>query len=619
MIGFAGVLAMREGVIPDTVKDELKKNVISKIKNFKELDNSNFYYISSCHSTNGISFDDENKLILFFFGKIKNLNEISVLINEHHANENTASILLKAYKKFGTSIFDKINGAFSLCVFNTQEKTVILSKDHIGMRPLFYFQTENTLFFGSEINFFKDFCKNGPQMNRDRVLHYLIYTSGYKSQTFFKDIFRVPAGNYIEISKDFKSTTQYNFYEYNKNDDLAEEAAKKLKKTLKRSILSDITDLDLIGSKLSGGLDSSTISGLLLKHLKNERIEFFSVIYTFLNREDLHKVDEKKYIQDFENFFRKKTNFIDFNNENIVSPYAYDLNDDEPNFIPNRYFDINLTKNVSDKGIKHIFDGFDGDSIISYGKSYLHDLGRDFKIKKLIIHKKQLEENGFIKKSSNLRFILKYLIKPRINKTTRRILGFFSILKNYVDSDLKILHKSEISNLDLITTKKNIGIKESGYKTAKEIHKNVLEWPVWELILDHSFFDASKFGVTEYFPFLDKEVIHTSLNTNPEHNIGNGYTRLILRNAMRNLLPKTIINRKNKSNISPVINNYFRKVKEEKLFFPEIVKNNSPLTGLIDKKVLRNIYKNQKVEDNMLLHRIISLHRWMERHNFKWK
>ena len=77
-----------------------------------------------------------------------------------------------------------------------------------------------------------------------------------------------------------------------------------------------------------------------------------------------------------------------------------------------RYFDIKFLKEAKKTTFEKIFDGFDGDSVISYGTNYLLDLGKNLKLKQLFNEKKLLESKGFRKKIHPLKFFYRYVIVP---------------------------------------------------------------------------------------------------------------------------------------------------------------------------------------------------------------
>ena len=145
-----------------------------------------------------------------------------------------------------------------------------------------------------------------------------------------------------------------------------------------------------------------------------------------------------------------------------------------------------------------------------------------------------------------------------------------------------------------------------------------MDWPIWEHILDSNFIDSARYGVLEAFPFLDKRIMQLSLDIHPKNKIANGYTREVLRQASFSILPKKITRRKNKSNLSPAINNFFRKLKSKKDYLNLLVAKESPLKGLINEKKIKQIYLRNRDSDNVDLYKIISLARWMKKNNFRW-
>jgi asparagine synthase (glutamine-hydrolysing) len=321
----------------------------------------------------------------------------------------------------------------------------------------------------------------------------------------------------------------------------------------------------------------------------------------------------------FECFYGIKSKKILIKEDNKIDPFLYDNEDEEPNFIVNRYFDIRILKECSKDGHSIIFDGFDGDSIISYGINHLYDLGKNFKIKELLRQKKILEETGEKKNNNTLKFLIKYMILPNLPLP---IFNLLNHLRGVEDSEVighRLLSKDTAKNYPLEYLNNKFQIKKYSYLKSEEIHKKVIEWPIWDQILEINFRDSNKYDVEEVFPFLDKEVISLAINIPTEYKLKNGYKRFILREALKDILPEDIYKRTRKSDLSPAIVNYFKKLKKEKKYEELLLGQYSPLEGLIEKKKVREIYNNGSRKDNQILMKLISLARWMERYKLTWK
>ena len=218
----------------------------------------------------------------------------------------------------------------------------------------------------------------------------------------FRKNFRLTARKKLYVSEKDCRDEYYYYFSNNKKFKSNDKTIKKFKDALENAITS-VPHKNKIGSKLSGGLDSSSISGFLLSKYPKEKVELFSGVFD-IDMKELNDVNEYKYIESFENHHDCDTNYIKFNKLEDLNPFKYGLDDYEPNFIMSRYFDIKFLKEAKKNNIEKIFDGFDGDSVISYGTNYLLDLGKNLKLKQLFNEKKLLESKGFRKKIHPLKF-----------------------------------------------------------------------------------------------------------------------------------------------------------------------------------------------------------------------
>ena len=564
------------------------------------------------------SHHESGDFFVFIFGRIDNLDSIQERYQKKYVC-NEAELILNLYLEYENSFIEKISGPFIISIIDKKTKKISFFRDHIGLRPMYYVHTKKKIYFSSSINKILEGKSIKPEINKNRVVCFITHTCGHKTETFFKGIMKVPPSSYLEISINETSLKEYNFLNLRKEKLSLEQYKVKLKEALENSIRQLSAKNQKVASKLSGGLDSSSIGALLINGEKKTDLEFYSVVYELENNRDLLKVDESKYMSSFECFYGIKSKKILIKEDNKIDPFLYDNEDEEPNFIVNRYFDIRILKECSKDGHSIIFDGFDGDSIISYGINHLYDLGKNFKIKELLRQKKILEETGEKKNNNTLKFLIKYMILPNLPLP---IFNLLNHLRGVEDSEVighRLLSKDTAKNYPLEYLNNKFQIKKYSYLKSEEIHKKVIEWPIWDQILEINFRDSNKYDVEEVFPFLDKEVISLAINIPTEYKLKNGYKRFILREALKDILPEDIYKRTRKSDLSPAIVNYFKKLKKEKKYEELLLGQYSPLEGLIEKKKVRVIYNNGSRKDNQILMKLISLARWMERYKLTWK
>ena len=213
-------------------------------------------------------FNDDKQIILVFNGEIYNFEDLKIRYFKHdlfHSKTDT-EVVLKLYQKLGIAFINELNGDFAISIYDKNIHKVFLIKDHVGVKPLYYYTDGTKFIFGSEI---KTILASGikPSLAEDELLNYFVFKYTPKNNTLYKNIYRVPPASYIEydLNKNNFSTHHYWTLEKNKNySNLSYHDAKEVlytlvEKSTKSRLISDVP----IGNFLSGGLDSSIIAYFL--------------------------------------------------------------------------------------------------------------------------------------------------------------------------------------------------------------------------------------------------------------------------------------------------------------------------------------------------------------------
>jgi asparagine synthase (glutamine-hydrolysing) len=190
-------------------------------------------------------------------------------------------VLVHLYEEFGTDFFQKLNGQFAFTLWDKQKEMLLLGRDRLGVRPLFYYTQHGRLVFGSEI---KTILAD-PGIPRSLDLQTLsdIFTcwTPVGSLTPFKEIRQIPPGHYAIFSRKGFETHRYwqLSFPYSTNSThlthLTEELKELLYDAIKIRLRADVP----VGAYLSGGLDSTYITSLV-KRFFNNRLCTFSVSFT---------------------------------------------------------------------------------------------------------------------------------------------------------------------------------------------------------------------------------------------------------------------------------------------------------------------------------------------------
>lgn len=240
-------------------------------------------------------FSRNNRYTLVFNGEIYNFKEIEAelkLVDENFLpkTKSDTEIIIEAFALWGVEFVHKLNGMFTIAVYDRDEKSLFIFRDRMGIKAVYYHYDGKNLAFASEI---KALTKIGLDKTIDtnalKDYFFLEYIPG--EQTIFKNIRKLSAGFYLRISEQGLEKKQY--YDiankYLDNNQQSEEYYKEgfidqLNKSVKYQSISDVP----IGAFLSGGTDSSLICAIFQKQNKQP-------VNTFTIGFDVKEFDETAY------------------------------------------------------------------------------------------------------------------------------------------------------------------------------------------------------------------------------------------------------------------------------------------------------------------------------------
>ena len=208
--------------------------------------------------------NDENFTIVFN-GEIFNYQELKEDLKSQgifFKTDSDTEVLLNGYIFYGTEFFKKLRGFYSLAIFDSNRKKIILTRDYYGKKPLFYSMTDGELIFASEIKGILKGLKSTPEINYEGLSHFLWKGYYVDKHTAFNDIFSLEPGRLIEFNTDdFNFSEKYilekidiraNFNIQTRDTAIIES---ELISAIKSRMISDVP----ISFLLSGGIDSSLI------------------------------------------------------------------------------------------------------------------------------------------------------------------------------------------------------------------------------------------------------------------------------------------------------------------------------------------------------------------------
>ena len=283
-------------------------------------------------------FDWNRQSVVVFNGEIYNYVEVrDELISKgaSFCTQSDTEVLLEAYKYWGTECFNHVNGFWALALFDFKKKQLLLSRDRIGKKPLYWTKAGTRVYFASEIKALLSIpdIYRRRKVNEEAIFHWI--TAGLKdldSATCFDGIYSLSPGSWTWVDKDFPNHTT-RFWEVprrrmHEKEISTLEAAQQL-----RSILEDSVKIRLradvpLSLELSGGMDSSSIVALAAQ-VHPQKITTYTVRFPAkqFNEEPYARMVAEKYNVDYrvlesptENFWSQILSFTHLEEEPYHSP-----------------------------------------------------------------------------------------------------------------------------------------------------------------------------------------------------------------------------------------------------------------------------------------------------------
>ena len=227
-------------------------------------------------------WDREKNVCLVFNGEIYNFPELKQeLEGQGHVfqTRSDTEVIIHGYKQWGADVFNHLNGMFGLAIWDENEKRLIIARDQMGIKLVYYKVESGCLSFGSEIRTLLAACEGKPDVDPVSLNLFLRYRYTPSPLTIFKGIRKLAPGTMAIVERGemrierwykFKPTP---FSPMPSPTEAKEELLAIYKRAVKRQLLSDVP----VGILLSGGVDSNLLLGLM--NLQGEAWPTFTVGY----------------------------------------------------------------------------------------------------------------------------------------------------------------------------------------------------------------------------------------------------------------------------------------------------------------------------------------------------
>ncbi len=604
MCGIGGIIGKRSSSIAKKMIQKLHHRG-PDYQNFW-LSDPNEYPITICHtrlsifdlsdSANQPFLSDDNRYVLSYNGEIYNFVELRKELEKKGINFRTntdTEILLKGLLEEGTEFLLKCNGMWAFCLWDRKLEKAILGRDRFGVKPLFYSMINSKNFiFGSEMKSITPFLDHLiPSKDIDEMTK-RIFTYEQTEECVIDGIKRVEAGYYLIYENNKITKKRYwNTLDHIKLNNLSySEQLESWKYLFLDSVKIRMRADVPIGYTLSGGLDSSSIVAAAAhisqknndERISNDNINLFNS--SFPNSFN----DESQYAKKLADNLSVPLNKIIFNPQSQYSDLELAIAQVEDPYLTLPIPMLDTYDCISRKGIKVTLDGHGADELL---------LGYD-SIKKAISSSssfKQIKELIKIHEST-----VNGVYSEKAKKIKRKYLKykFEEILKNIFYKNYYQLNKKNpklFSKFRISPINFSEGIKDHPiYEEMDFFNQTLFElfhFTVLPTLLRNYDRYSMANGVETRMPFMDWRLVCETFSLPLESKIGKGFSKLILRDALKGILIDEIRQRKDKIGWNAPIHDWFRSCLKNNVQ-NTLSKNSQSIFYPSSKKALQKFEKN---------------------------
>jgi asparagine synthase (glutamine-hydrolysing) len=544
--------------------------------------------------------------------RIDNRDELIPTLNLNGRPRETipdSEIILAAYEKWGEKCPEKLLGDFSFAIWDKWKQRIYCARDPIGIKPLYYYFKGGVFRWSSEPKAIFEDKAVSKEPNLPLICLYLLNRFDEREETLYKDVYRLPASQYMIVENGKIQKGKY--WDINPNYTISHETDEAYTEhylsLFKQAVRARLRSHSPVGVLLSGGLDSSSIvcTAQVLyqeKSIPDRGFETFSLIF------DTLPCDERIYINEVANKWSVRSNCFTYEDHVSSVDFEQTYQYSDIGYFPTLISYRPVLSVAQQKGIRVMLNGIGGDDLLAGGFDHLTDLTFQGNIRKLIM---QLRHDAELSSHSPYSLFLNYCIKPLIPRP----------IKASIRQTLKLFRGGEVPTwinpayFRKVEADGRLNGIPSPPKFPTRSQQRIYEglfygWNADAIDMQERF--SAHFAIEDRYPFFDRRLVEFSLALPEEQRWHKERSKFILRQAMRGVLPSLVQNRKDKAEFSPQVDWELKERQADKV---ERLIHKSILgaLGLIDIDRFHMLFKEyQKSDTSYRIGDTIEIFVWLE-------
>lgn len=547
--------------------------------------------------------NNQHSSVLVYNGEIYNYRALS---EKHNLFLETTSDTEVLYSLINKPDFDykELNGIFAFALYDKNKNTLQLTRDRLGVKPLYYYENDDIFIFSSEAKVIYNYLPK-LEINYQALSEFVSFGSSISNETIIEGVKKLNPGSSLIIDMNDYSTKLKQFWSIKKEiagnqinlkyDQALTKTRNLLEMAVERQCISDVQ----VGAYLSGGIDSSAVVALASKYT-SKKLNTYSVSF------DKNPVSElklaakiaKKYGTNHHEFEVSTNNIDDFLEELV---FQYDEPFADPAMIP-LYLMAKKASNFS----KVVLQGDGGDEVFAgYGRHL--DL-KHYTYRKTIYNFLKV---AYPNKEHRQYYAKKYFALSHSS--------FSHVMANLVQSDLQLnpnklflsKYHSKFQSIDVL---KQYKLKNENFKVLPLMQRML--YTDMEIILPHTFLEKvdkvnMMHAIEARVPLLDNDLVNYVMQLPQDFKIKNSTTKYFLREVLKDIVPTEILKDRKKSFGTP-IPEWLRTTLYDYTMdiFEKSEKLNFPINYTEVKNMLKNHKSNKENHNSSIIWRVLILSIW---------
>lgn len=625
MCGVNGILNFRKDLRLSDILKRMNNQVISRGPNGEGYfikGNIGFSHrrlsIIDLETGNQPIFNEDKTIAVILNGEIYNFQELKkelLLKNHRFYTKSDTEILVHLYEEYGVNLLKKINGMFAFAIWDDKKNLLFLAKDRVGIKPLVYSQKNGNFIFASSIKSIVATGLISKQIDFEALNLYFSFGYIPAPWTIYQDIRKLKPGHFILIDKNGLVIKKYWDIEVKKPENISFFEAKEglrnqLVDSVKKQMISDVP----LGAFLSGGIDSSIITGLMSK-ISPKPIQTFTIGFP-----DKNLFDERLFAKKLALTF--KTNHYEYQAglKEILEIIPIVLDSlDEP-FADQSILPTYLVSKITRKKVKVALSGDGGDELFAGYNKYLGEYFQQYfsflpsPAKAILLNILPSSRSNLL--MENLRKIKKFL-RGLDKDQSRRHFNWMKIFSEEAKNNLLNREVDNLAALELIKKIQRDYFLEDDDKINRMLYtdlKFLLPYQMLTKIDQASMANSLEVRV----PFLDHQVVELAFQMKGDYKMKGRKQKYILKETFKDLLPEFILKRP-KHGFDVPIGEWFRDELKD-IFFEVVSAQNVNHYGFLNYKVIENLFQihfSKKEDYSNQIWSIFVFQWWLNKNNPK--